>query len=27
MTETNDDAADLLEAGRLLFAGAADFYA
>ena len=27
MTETNDDAAGLLEAGRLLFAGAADFYA
>lgn len=27
MTETNDDAADLTEAGRLLFAGAADFYA
>ena len=27
MSETNDDAADLLEAGRLLFAGPADFYA
>lgn len=26
-TDTNDDAADLIEAGRLLFAGSADFYA